>query len=164
MSRKKYAKKGTATRFAEWAAMSQTDDCVLWPLAHGGRGYPRIRRHGKTIYAHRYILGLATGDVGEGMFCAHAPGICHTPLCVNPRHLRWATAKENQDDRVADGTHNIGSQNPMSKLSEADVVAIFYAEGTHRPIAERFGVSPGVVSAIKLGKTWKTVTEPLLAA
>ena len=90
----------------------------------------------------------------EGMDAAHAPGICHNPLCVNPRHLREATRAENVADMQVDGTSYRGERNHMSKLAEADVRAIRADTRPQRTIATQYGLTPSQVSRIKGRKTW----------
>lgn len=51
----------------------------------------------RVLLAHRVALFLYTGDWGEGMDAAHEDG-CTSTLCVNPRHLRWATRRGNMAD------------------------------------------------------------------
>lgn len=67
------------------------DDCLLWPFTKNARGY------GTVTYARGYTAAaamceLAHGNRPEGKQSAHS---CGVRLCVNPRHLRWATRSEN---------------------------------------------------------------------
>ena len=47
------------------------------------------------------------------------------------------------------------------KLDHADVRAIFMADGTQSSIAQRFNVTQGLVSKIRSGRVWPTVTAGL---
>lgn len=91
--------------FLARAAEHQGDDCLLWPYAKGTAGYGQTNINGTPMSAHRAVLILATGEPPyPDMQAAHAPLVCHNRLCVNPRHLRWATRIENMADKVLDGT------------------------------------------------------------
>ena len=149
--------RGSGIKFVRLAAEYEGDDCLEWPYAKTVRGgYGAVT---KSIHpsgkAHRAVLELAAGPPPEpGMSAAHAPGVCHNPACVNPRHLRWATNQENQADRIVDGTHG-------TKLSGADVVEIRrqFAEGgtTRRELANNWGISYGHIKGIISRRTWKHV-------
>ena len=99
--------KGALSAFIAMAAASDTNDCILWPFATTEGGYGVVRALGTT--AHRAVLEAATSPA-PGMDAAHAPLICHNRLCVNPRHLRWATRPDNLADTVPDDTHRRGER------------------------------------------------------
>jgi hypothetical protein len=76
---------------------SGPDGCWLWTAGGYGNGYGAFRLDGKSHLAHRVAYELATGEkLGELM----ADHKCHNPGCVNPNHLRPATAKHNQENRA----------------------------------------------------------------
>ena len=133
------------------------DGCVIWPFGRQGDGYGCLRFDGKMQQAHRVSLYLSEGPAPDGKPNAcHSPSICHNRLCVNPRHLRWASKSENEMDKVSDNTS-------MRKLSDADVIAIrgMVAEGiTNVSIADKFGVTPQYISRIKSGKACLLYTSP----
>ena len=55
-----------------------------------------------------------------------------------------------------------GEKNEKSKLSEADVISIRgeLASGvTGRLLAEKYGVTPAAISAIKLRKSWAHIPD-----
>lgn len=83
-----------------WAKVNKTADCWLWTAAQTTTGYGlfAVWTAGKTrMYkAHRLAYTLTTGDAAEGMDLDHK---CHTPLCVNPAHLRPTTHKQNMENR-----------------------------------------------------------------
>jgi hypothetical protein len=76
--------------------------------------------------------------------------------CLTLRHLRWATAPENQADKIAHGTAPRGEHNPSSKLTEDDVrfIRAHHRKLRNLDMAERFGVNKEHISNIVRRKTW----------
>ena len=158
-----YTKRGEALAFAQAAAETSTDDCILWPFRLTTDGYGRLTLNGKRLRVNRLVLELAGGPPPSPTHeAAHAPGICHTPACVNPRHLRWATHIENMADKVLDGTHlrpdtaadPRGERNGKAKLTEVKVRAIRADERTYREIAADYGIDRSTVSDLKSRRRW----------
>lgn len=68
-----------------------------------------------------------------------------------PDNLRWATHKENDDDKNRHGTRPIGLGNGNAKISDDDVLIIrnAYKSGAkQKDIAEIFNIDNGTVSRI----------------
>ena len=129
-------------------------ECLIWPYSTI-KGYGRIVRHGKPELAHRVMCGWAWGEPPTQKHqCAHSCGNGHLG-CVNPHHLRWATASENQLDRANHGTDNRGEKHPLSKLTEAAVREIRRRSGdTHTTLSREFGVTIGAIRHVRNGFTW----------
>jgi NUMOD4 motif/HNH endonuclease/CENP-B N-terminal DNA-binding domain len=75
----------------------------------------------------------------------------------NKRNLRWATPKENGEDRVRHGRSNRGTENRNSVLSEQKVRSIrrLLAEGVKKgDIATQFNVCRKTIDDILKKKTW----------
>lgn len=128
--------------------------CLEWPYARNSVGYGKVQVPGKSRQAHRFMCELAYGPAPTSRHeAAHS---CGNRGCVNPMHLRWATASENQMDRVAHGTSNRGAQHGMAKLSEdqARQIKRLAAAQPHQEIADGFGVSRKTVRDIATGRRW----------
>lgn len=84
--------------------------------------------------------------------------------CVD--NLEWVTASENSIHAVATGLSPIGEAKTLAKLTEKDVLEIqaaFEAGEKDFVLAEKYGVTSGVISSIRLGKTWKHVSGKVFA-
>lgn len=132
--------------------IKDTDDCIDWPFSLSRDGYGQVRYMGTIMRAHRVALMLHVGrPPNTSMFACHRPIVCHNPKCVNPKHLKWATPRENVLDMRADGTRG-------AKLKEDDVRFIKKAiDKTGVALAESFCVSPMTISQIRTGKRWKDI-------
>lgn len=144
------------TRYEEFVLMRavSTDDCILWPYATDPYGYPHLKTPHGEKFGHRLSCEMRHGPPPGRYDAAHT---CRTPACINPRHLRWATRSENQQDRVADGTSNRGERCGNAKLTASDVWGIkFFLRGglPTKTIAQHFGVGRSNISAIRCGRSW----------
>lgn len=138
-----------------------TDECVQWPFATV-KGYGRVSIDGRLMIASRVVCEMAHGAPPSGKHqAAHTCGKGHIG-CINPRHIRWASPSQNQMDRHDHGTALAGEHALGSKLSDADVLEIrAYDGGNLKSFAARFPVSYQQVCAIRSGKYWKHVGQPL---
>lgn len=74
-------------------------------------------------------------------------------------NCRWATRSEqnaNQRKRRPRTAHHNGA-----KLSDEQVVRIFYSHATHRRLADEYGVDPRAIGAVKSRKTHRHITRDL---
>lgn len=149
--------RGTPAQFIDEAVASSTDDCIPWPFAMSSQGYGRAWYGGRVDYAHRLVLELVKGPSPTPKHhAAHAPLICHNRACVNPRHLRWATATGNSHDMQLDGTqfHSRGELSGVAKLTAAQVLAIRADQRSNRAVAEDYGISRHYVPKLKARTRW----------
>lgn len=128
--------------------------CWFWMGSNkGGMGYGELR--GRD-WAHHVSYAMFNGPIPDGLFVCHR---CDVRLCVNPNHLFLGTHMDNMRDAVSKRRHAFGERNlGGGKLTEEDVRSIRaqYCRGVTRQedIAEDFGVSQGLVSAIIRRAIW----------
>lgn len=132
-------------------------ECLIWPfgVSHHGRGQATL--DGKTTSAPRIMCILAHGEPPDpAMHAAHSCGNGHIG-CMHPKHLRWATVAENENDKRLHGTLRRGEAINTNKLTEDDVRAIRAAEGYRigRKLAAQYGVTPSCISTIRTRQSWK---------
>ncbi len=150
---------GAPLVFVAQAVASATDECILWPYAISDNGYGKVNIGGRMLNVHRIVLERSAGSPPDGTHAAHAPLICHNRACVNPRHLRWATPKQNSADKLIDGATNRGERHGNSRLTAAAVLAIFRDNRSCSAVGADYGVSRSTVLAIRTGRTWGWLTH-----
>ena len=118
-------------------------------------GYLRVNPcvNGRTVYRglHRLVCAAFHGEK-PGMMAAHNDG---NPSNNRPNNLRWASAKENSDDKKLHGTDEIGARNPNSVISEEQVRQIRDRADQPSPaLAKEFGISESQILNIIHGRSW----------
>ena len=152
------------TALLAWVAARKPNECLLFDGATNSNGYGCMRTGDKTVLVHRYALTLFTGPCPEGMEACHATAnICGNRHCFSPAHLRWGTRKENQADKIPDGTVTRGTFNGNAKLDDADVLEIrrIYAAGgtSQRKLAAEYGVNHRQINKIILRRRWADLND-----
>jgi len=70
--------------------------------------------------AHRVSYEHHVQPITNGLHILHS---CDTPACINPKHLREGTPKENGEDKAQRGrartSPKYGQDNPMSRTNKA---------------------------------------------
>lgn len=150
------AAQGEPRRWLEKISNSpEVEHCILWPFAVGSAGYGVFVEGGKHVYAHRTVCEMEHGPQPPGD--NHAAHRCGNRLCVNRKHLRWASRSENEQDKIGHGLSNRGERCGSAILTECDVreVRALLAKGvTQRHVAEMFGVTEGAVNSINRRQSW----------
>ena len=157
-----------------WARthVAESDECWLWMAGKNSAGYGVLSVERKPMLAHRFSLALHRGQsIPPGVFVLHS---CDNPRCVNPRHLRMGTQKENSRDawdrgRASPPPRNDGpghwtktralkgSAIGTSKMTDAAVAEIYRLRmaGMSSPkLAKRFGLDKSTVLDIIGGRYW----------
>lgn len=96
--------KGEVKRFLDGVAITYDgDDCLEFPYSRSRSGHGHVsKRAFGTGEAHVYV---AVAVHGQKPTDKHE--VCHScgnPPCVNPKHLRWGTRKDNVQDAIRHGT------------------------------------------------------------
>lgn len=148
-------------RHADKISIGGSDECWLWTGAKNHKGYGYVKVKGRMLRVHRVAHEEAIGPIEHKLLVLHS---CDTPACVNPKHLRAGTQKENMQDRENRGRTLKGETSPRSKLTEQQVLEIRARRSVGEPrevLAQEFGVSIPHISDIALGKSWvHTVKSP----
>jgi hypothetical protein len=150
------ADRGKPLAWLEANATYSDDACLLWPFGKSN-GYGVISRRGEApTMAHRLMCIIAHGPHPEGQSeTAHS---CGNRACVNPRHLRHASPRENGEDKILHDRVNRGERNGQSKLTRVQaqqIVGLYVAGGvTQKQIAAKFGIRDSTVNRIISGKRW----------
>lgn len=142
-----YASHGEHQRWLQAHADYVSDECLKWPFRSNSRGYAQTVVDGQIMPAARYMCFLAHGEPPTlSLHAAHSCGRGDKG-CVNPKHLRWATAKENAADAIAHGT--------MGKKLGFDS-ANFVRESTLSitALSEMFNISERSIENARFGRTW----------
>ena len=149
------------------------DACWPWLGAIESTGYGRLTDFWKKHSAHRLAFMFEHGEIPEGKHICHS---CDNRSCVNPSHLWAGSHQENMDDMRAKGRDARkgpinplrGEDQPRSRLTELDVIAIRAAHASHRRgahgegdtptslrgLAAHYGVSTSAIHAVVQRRTW----------
>ena len=69
--------------------------CWQWQGNMNTDGYGRFGYNGKVIKAHRASWLIFKGEIGY----SHVLHVCDNKGCINPRHLKLGTHKQNVHDK-----------------------------------------------------------------
>lgn len=150
-----------SSRFERFTAPPNESGCTEWIGARNEpHGYGVIKVDGKLRGAHRVAYEIANScEIPAGMFILHR---CDNPACVNPKHLRLGTHRENVADRDSKNRVRHGETHPSARLSEGDVLEILRRLSTGESaasVAESFHIGQSSVYKISTGATWKRLDK-----
>jgi len=95
----KTAPEGEGLQFLNSLFDHQGEECVTWPFSRTPQGYGQTFFCAEVMGAHRVMCILKHGEPPTPDHqAAHSCGKGRDG-CVNPKHLRWATPKENIADK-----------------------------------------------------------------
>lgn len=116
----------------------------------------------KTFMVHRLVATHFIDNPENKEYVNHKDSTRYNNFVEN---LEWCTQSENMLHMVSVGNnidHN-GINNPRSKLTEEQVIAIRNDDRVMGDIAKDYGVSRSAISNIKSGKRYKNVGGPIKA-
>jgi hypothetical protein len=134
--------------------------------ANGGTPYPAVSLSAKSRLPSpgwkRTPIHIIVIEAFHGPRPSARHEVAHNdgnPKNNQANNLRWATASENQLDRLRHGTACQGETHTLSKLTDAQVNEIRNKAGTvsYRKMAVEYGVSDVLISNIVRRKTWKHI-------
>lgn len=136
----------------ETKTKKNANGCWLWEGAKLKNGYGMMWAEGKPIYAHRYSLEQKLGrKMIPGMDACHS---CRNRHCVAPHHLREGTRKENNADKIRDGTLVMGEAAPNTYLIEEEVRAIRESDLPAKEVAQQMMIPISTVYRIRERRSW----------
>ncbi len=149
--------KPLSERFESKYIPEPNSGCWIWTAYVNCDGYGRIAREGSRMgmeLAHRVSWGLHRGSIPNGLQVLHR---CDNPPCVNPDHLFLGDVSANMKDAVKKGRKIMprGEKNYNATLTESQALEIKYSKVTNRKLAEKYGVTYGMIGHIKNGRAWK---------
>ena len=134
-----------------WLSPTISDWGYLWLYLYR----PGIRK-GVRCWIHRLVLETYVGPRPKGMECRH---LDNNPANNQLENLCWGTKKENQHDRIKNGTSMEGVKHPLVKLTERQVRQIIYTYKTGlftlMEIASWYQLDWTSIRNIKNKKSWK---------
>lgn len=127
---------------------------MLKPI-HDQDGYSRVGlyRNGKQrrVFIHRLVAEAFIGPPPAGLHVAHRDGSRTNNSASN---LRYATAAENNADKVAHGRVSHGERNGSAVLTASQVLAIRRFNGPTAHAARLFGIGKTQARAIRARLSW----------
>lgn len=111
----------------------------------------------KVHWVHRLVLEAFVGPCPVGLECCHGDG---NPANNKLENLRWDSHVKNMQDKYSHGTHNIGEQNPMRKLTVEqvkEVKGLIERGESDESIAAKFDVTKFAIKSIRRGSNWRNV-------
>lgn len=127
------------------------------PVGSAGYSVVGLYRRGvrRQFSVHRLVAEAFIGACPQEHETAHTDG-CRTHNCA--ANLRWATARENERDKVQHGTSCAGERNPSAQLTSKAVIEIRTLCGgglTQNEAALRYGITKTTVCSILRRRTWR---------
>ena len=119
------------------------------------RGYVVVSLKGKQRRVNRLVLAAFIGEPPTNLHqAAHWDG---DPSNNRLDNLRWATPKENAEDRIRHGTWAHGERVNTCKLTreQVDEIRRRLVSDTRKDLSVEFGVAWSTINCIAKGRSWQ---------
>lgn len=145
------------SRFWRLVNTASADECWLWRGDTNKDGYGVFYFKDRKYGAHELALSFTTGEKRHPeLETCHA---CDTPLCCNPKHLRFDTHLSNVREMHERGRARNGSKLTSDKVR---IIRERRAMGARQiDLAEQYGVNNGTISMIVRGIRWPNAGGPI---
>ena len=110
----------------------------------------------KCVNAARFSYRYKFGEKGTSLSTCHK---CDNSICVNPDHIFLGTHIDNMTDLYKKNLHLKGEKSGMAKINKEIALDIFISKEPKTILCNKYGVSLGLVDAIKYGYVWNHVTN-----
>lgn len=141
------------------AKVDQREDNECWPwLASTTQDFYGLFHLGGGMRRATRLMAYAHGMDPTGVLVMHT---CDNPPCVNPRHFKLGTDMDNATDSVVKGRKLRGSENPVSKVTEQQVLEVhnLLTQGkSSKEISELTDIPQTIVQSISKGSAWGWLT------
>lgn len=140
----------TREQFILNAIASDTDDYIIWPFAiRQSNGYAAHsnKQFGitKNYEAHNYVCKLVHGEPELGEEAAHK---CGQKLCINPKHLKWASPLDNMKDAKSHKTLRGGGRY-RQRFFEPELAEIRASKESHIALASKYNTDPAYIGRLR---------------
>lgn len=137
----------SVTRFWTLVDKRGDNDCWTWLGDFDKDGYGLFVFAGRRYGAHELALSFTTGEKRiQELDTCHS---CNTPLCVNPKHLRFDTRKSNVADMIKSGRARYATTFTDDQVR---LIRERRANGARQlDLAEDYGVSAAYISELVRG-------------
>ena len=158
LGRVRSTKKRVTVRSNRWGKpMERVQQARILKNAINSNGYATVHLYApntktKCCTVHRLVAAAFLGDPPEGK-----PWVLHGPNGQKDNsaaNLYWGDRRQNEADKLRDGTLKRGEQQTNAKLTPEMVYAIRADNRLHRVIANDYPVNRSVISAIKNRSAW----------
>ena len=105
--------------------------------------------------AHQFSAKIHLGDCPKGMCVCHT---CDNPSCVNPNHLFYGSALDNQKDKMKKNRQAKGESQGHSKLTNNQIEQIrARANENYKVLCKEFNLVPSTIYRIWHNQSWKHI-------
>ena len=117
-------------------------------------GYGSLQWEGKTVNAHSKLCELVYGPKPISSERIEAMHSCGARACINPKHLRWGTSKENKVDALKHGTRARGERVGGAVLTREQIQQILVSSEPSTKLGPLFGVAPVTIRHARQRRIW----------